>query len=225
MENKKNNFMGDIYTSYGPFVGKVCENTNTLLYQDYIIESVTSSITENSINKDLLNSKTMNIVFPDDNLKKSEYQIEDLGKTKIFKQFDKNNNHNSTIKTGGELSKVEAQTQVQINNNIEDESNNFFNYKVSIFNFKISIWILILILLIIVCIGYFIYKYWYLKNTNIITYKKNSLIESENKSDNNKNRESINSNKFDNNKNIDLYTENTTTDDSSSDLSNSSNNS
>jgi len=216
MENKKNNFMGDIYTSYGPFVGKVCENTNTLLHQDNIIESVTSSITENSINKDLLNSKTMNLVVPDNNLKQSEYQIEDLGKTKIFKQFNKNNNHNSTIKTGGELSKVEAQkqaqTQVQTNNNVEDESNNFFNYKVSIFNFKISIWILILILLIIVCIGYFIYKYWYLKNTNIITYKKNSSIESENKSDNNKN--------------IDLSSENTTTDNSTtSDSSNSSNNS
>ena len=82
MESKKNNFMGDIYTSYGPFVGKVCENTNTLLHQDNLIESITSSITENSINKDLLNSKSINLVVPDGNLKQSEYQIDNLGKTK-----------------------------------------------------------------------------------------------------------------------------------------------
>lgn len=201
--------MGDIYTSYGPFVGKVCENTNTLLHQDNLIESVTSSITENSINKSLLNSKSMNLVFQDNNFKQSEYQIDNLDKTKIFKQFNKNNNHNSKNKTGGEISKIK--TQAQTNDNIEDESSNFFNYKVSIFNFKISIWILILILLIVICIGYFIYKYWYLKNTNIITYKKNSSIEPENK--------------LDNNKNTDLTTENTTIDDSSSGSSNSSNNS
>lgn len=206
MESKKNNFMGDIYTSYGPFVGKVCENTNTLLHQDNLIESITSSITENSINDDLLNSKSTNLVA--NNLKQSDFKINNLCKTKTFK-YDKNSN-NSTVKIGGELSKIETQTQVQTNN-IDDESSNFFNYKVSIFNFKISIWILILVLLIVICIGYFIYKYWYLKNTNIITYKKNSTIESENK--------------LDNNKNTDLSSENTTTDDSSSSSSNLSNNS
>ena len=204
MESKKNNFIGDIYTSYGPFVGKVCENTNTQLCKDNIIESITSSITENSINKDLLYEKSVNVPvqFSDSGIKKVR---------KIFHQSNQNDNYISIKKTGGEMTKK----QEELNDVIEDETTGFFNYKVSIFNYKISIWILILILAIVICIGYFIYKYWYLKNTNIITYKKNSSInESENKL-------GTNSNTTDN------TTDNTTeniTDDSSSDSNDLSNN-
>lgn len=189
MESKKNNFMGDLYTSYGPFVGKVCENTNTQLYKDNIIESITSSITENSMNKDLLYEKSINLSVPvqepNNIFKQSEYKTNNtIKKVKIPKQTNNINNNNVSIKkTGGEITK----TLPELNNDIEDESTGFFNYKVSIFNFKISIWILILILLIIICIGYYIYKYWYLKNTQIITYKKSSPLESENNHVTNKN--------------------------------------
>lgn len=208
--------MGDIYTSYGPFVGKVCENTNTQLCKENIIESITSSITENS-NKDLLYEKSINLLVQDPVQIHPSVQVpvQFLDNTikkviKIPQQYNQNDNYISIKKTGGEITKKQLET----NNVIEDESNGFFNYKVSIFNFKISIWILILILLIVICIGYFIYKYWYLKNTNIITYKKNSSIdESENK--------------LGTNKNTDLSAENTTentTDDSSSGSSKLSNN-
>lgn len=198
MDIKKNNFMEDIYTSYGPFVGKVCENTNTQLYKDNIIESITSSISESSINKNSLKQKSINLLVPD----------------------NPKNNYIYSKKSGGVLSetKSQSQSQSQLNNNIEEETSNFFNYKVSIFSYKISIWILILILLIVICIGYFIYKYLYLKNTNIITYKKNLSNEL---SDSDIYGREIKIN----NKNTDLTTENSTSGYLSSDSSNSSNNS
>ena len=195
MESKKNNFMGDIYTSYGPFVGKVCENTNTQLCKDNIIESITSSITENSINNSVPEPNPLQVQIPvqvpvpDNIFKQPDYKIDNtIKKVKIIKQSNNNHNDNhiSIKKFGGEKTE-------DFNNDNEDETTSFFNYKVSIFNFKISIWILILILLILICIGYFIYKYWYLKNTNIITYKKNTLIESKNKTGTNKNVTSDNS--------------------------------
>jgi hypothetical protein len=55
MDIKQSDFVGDIYTSYGPYVGRVCENTNTQLYKDNIIESITSSINENSLSPLLKN--------------------------------------------------------------------------------------------------------------------------------------------------------------------------
>lgn len=147
MNIKKNNLIDDIYTSYGPFVGKICENANTQLQQDNIIESITSSPIHNSNNI----SNHLSPMKPDNH-------------NKITKSI-------TTIKIGGDVNKQNTDISTK-NNLINEESSSFFNYKISICNHKISIWILLLILLVVICIGYFIYKYWYLKNTSIITYKK-----------------------------------------------------
>ena len=156
MDNKKNNFVGDIYNSFGPFVGKVCENTNTQLYKDNIIESITSSV--NNSSSPLHNS-------------------------------NENEQINFDIKTGGESNYLEQNNVLN-----EEESTSFFSYKISIFNCKISIWVIILILLVVICIGYFIYKYWFMKDSStLITYKKN-VVNSSNEQLENDNSESITDN-------------------------------
>lgn len=187
MEEKKNNFMGDIYSSYGPFVGRICENTNTQLQQDNLIESITSSI--NSIEKsihtpNIENNSSKNInSFVEDVQQQAKAEIKSINNEIKLTKNSKISNHKSTknYKAGGNNLNLNLNLQenknIFKNNNIEEdeESSNFFTYKISIYNYKISIWILLLILLILICIGYFIYKYWYLKNTNIISYKKNIL--------------------------------------------------
>jgi hypothetical protein len=172
MDIKKNNFVGDIYTSYGPFVGKVCENTNTQLCKDNIIESITSSINENILSPTQKN--TFELGFsknsPQEQINldtKILKKIKNIKISKIPKQNIVNSNDNAKI--GGNILDIE-----QNNDFNEQESTSFFNYKVSLFNYKISIWILILILIVLICIGYFIYKYWFLKDNNILTYKKNN---------------------------------------------------
>jgi len=184
MEGKKNNFMGDIYTSYGPFVGKVCENTNTQLYQDNIIESITSSISPNSVN---ISNNTSPVDKLDKEILVSAHQDMDpvniipmvksthKSKGSIKNKFGGNTNTN--INTNTNKSIIAEQIVNNKNNSVNEETESFFNYKISIYNHKISIWILLLILLVIICIGYFIYKYWYLKNTSIITYKKSNSEE------------------------------------------------
>lgn len=158
MDGKKNNLMGDIYTSYGPFVGKVCENTNIQLHNDNIIESITSSIS----------SKPVTISPIEDGLKRPSNNF--VSPIKMTHKTGGN------MKIGGDIKKTLDDINISQKNNInDDESTSFFNYKISIYNYKISIWIFLLILLIVICIGYFIYKYWYLKNTSIITYKKTNL--------------------------------------------------
>lgn len=193
MDVKKNNFMGDIYTSYGPFVGKICENTNTQLHHDNIIESVTSSITANSINMSNHTSPMENVIGGR-HIDNVQYTLPLPVPNPIPSNTNTNANTNiipipiphptvksshrtkgsKKIKFGGEVSKHVVTEQVSINdsNLVDEESGNFFNYKISIYHHKISIWILLLTLLVIICIGYFIYKYWYLKNTTIITYEK-----------------------------------------------------
>jgi hypothetical protein len=224
MNIKKNDFMGDIYTSYGPFVGKICENTNTLLSKDNIIESLTSSISENSLGENSLNAKYQNIAEIDYN-KYSPKEPTQSNNANTFKtpktiKTPKTSKQNNIIfcdnlKTGGEVNKTEVskmETEPLINNTLNEETG-FFNYKVMIFNHKISIWILILILLVVICIGYFIYKYWYYKNTNMITYVKND-----------KNLEKMSSNDLSND--LSDNSSNDSSDDSSnsSDLSNNSSN-
>ena len=43
MENISDDFIGNIYTSYGPIIGKVCENTNNILNANNIVNELTSS--------------------------------------------------------------------------------------------------------------------------------------------------------------------------------------
>lgn len=43
MENISDDFIGNIYTSYGPAIGKICENTNNILNTKNIVNSLTSS--------------------------------------------------------------------------------------------------------------------------------------------------------------------------------------
>lgn len=180
MEGKKNNFMGDIYSSYGPFVGKVCENANTQLHHDNIIESITSSICPNSANisnhispvDNIVEGKTINILQDMGSIDaipmvKSTCKIR--GSKKIKFGGDTNTNSSKPLITEPVISDKSTL--------VHEKSESFFNYKISIYNHKISIWILLLILLVIICIGYFIYKYWYLKNTSIITYKKSNSDE------------------------------------------------
>ena len=198
MEGKKNNFMGDIYTSYGPFVGKVCENTNTQLYKDNIIESITSSISPNSLN--------ISNTSPVDKLNKgtligAHQNMEPVEIMPMMKPTHKLKG-SKKIKFGGETNTNKPIiTEPVVNNktnSVDEETESFFNYKVSIYNHKISIWILLLILLVLICIGYFIYKYWYLKNTSIITYKKynskeiNKITNEENLSTENENDDETN---------------------------------
>lgn len=212
MDGKKNNFMGDIYTSYGPLVGKVCENVNTQLHQDNIIESLTSSITPNSINISNHTSPVDNIIGG-----KTISTLQDVGPVEVIPMIK--STHKSKggkkIKFGGDTNvntnitkQVITEPVVSDKTNLDDEeSTGFFNYKISIYNHKISIWILLLILLVIICIGYFIYKYWYLKNTSIITYKKsnsdeinksineeNTLSDSDDETDNSTKSNSLSSN-------------------------------
>jgi hypothetical protein len=176
MEGKKNNFMGDIYTSYGPFVGKVCENTNTQLHQDNIIESITSSISPNSLN-------ISNNTSPVDKLDRGTLinTHQDMGPVDVIPMIKQTHKLKGSkkIKFGGDINKqIISEPVVNDKTNlVDEETGSFFNYKISIYNHKISIWILLLILLVIICIGYFIYKYWYLKNTSIITYKKSNSEE------------------------------------------------
>lgn len=176
MEGKKNNFMGDIYTSYGPFVGKVCENTNTQLHQDNIIESITSSISPNSLN---ISNNTLHVEKLDRGTLINTHQ--DMGLVDVIPMIKQTHKlkESKKIKLGGDINKQIISEQVvnDKTNLVDEESGSFFNYKISIYNHKISIWILLLILLVIICIGYFIYKYWYLKNTSIITYKKSNSEE------------------------------------------------
>lgn len=159
MENKKNN-LGDIYTSYGPFVGKICENANTQLCQDKIIESLTSSLTE----------KSTNLNYPEIN--KINYT-----NSTTYANLNANTNQksNSNIKINDNLNLEIKESLFEGGSNKNDENTGFFGYKVSFGNFKISIWILILIIIVILCIGYFIYKYWYSKNT-IVSYVKNDSV-------------------------------------------------
>jgi hypothetical protein len=175
----KNNFMGDIYTSYGPFVGKVCENTNTQLHQDNIIESITSSISHNSIN---ISNHTSpidgGISIPKNNIIQDIGPIGPIGLIDSILPIKTSQKLRGIkkIKLGGDINKQSIDIPI-INKKsdlIDKESTSFFNYKISIYSHKISIWILVLILLVIICIGYFVYKYWYFKNTNIITYKKSN---------------------------------------------------
>jgi hypothetical protein len=180
----KNNFMGDIYTSYGPFVGKVCENTNTQLHQDNIIESITSSISHNSIN---ISNHTSpidgGIEIPKYNIIQDSCPIGPIGPIGLIDSIlpiktSQKLRGIKKIKLGGDINKQTIDIPI-INKKsdlIDKESTSFFNYKISIYSHKISIWILLLILLVIICIGYFVYKYWYFKNTNIITYKKSNEI-------------------------------------------------
>lgn len=149
MENKSDDFLGNIYTSYGPMIGKACENTNMLLNTNNI-ESLTSSVVESFKSNKISQEPLLEI------------------KNKTVKiMYDKQlNNDNLNI-----------QTEI-INNDIIDTNTSYslssiLNYKVSIFNYEISIWIFILIIIIILCIIYFIYKYCYLSN-NFIFYKKKS---------------------------------------------------
>lgn len=215
MEGKKNNFMGDIYTSYGPFVGKVCENTNTQLHQDNIIESITSSISPNSLN--------ISNTSPIDKLNKgtligAHQDMEPVDVIPMIKQTHKSKG-SKKIKFGGETKTNKLKiAEPNMNNktvSVDEETGSFFNYKISIYNHKISIWILLLILLVLICIGYFIYKYWYLKNTSIITYKKYNSKEI-NKITNEENLSSENDDKTDN---TDNTNDNNTSTNSSSNIS------
>jgi len=180
MDIKKNDFMGDIYTSYGPFVGKICENTNTQLYKDNnITESLTSLISEKSISENSLNLNINKIDF-DKYSPKQPINLNTVNTNVKIPKISKMSKQDiifldNTLKTGGNNNVNVNVNEIELLSNdvSNEESCGYLNYKISIFNCKISIWILILILLVIICIGYFIYKYWYLKN-NIITYKKNS---------------------------------------------------
>lgn len=174
--DKKNLNIKDIYTSYGSYVGKVCENTNSILCKDNNIESLTSSINE---------------LMPNDNLLQEPLNLNvDLKIPKNTKtvKYQKISNSDNNLKNGGnnteltkpeltksELTKPES-TIPELNDKIEEQTN-FFTYKIHIFNYKISIWILILIILVIICICYFVYKYLYLKNDIIVSYKKNQQID------------------------------------------------
>ena len=198
MNSKKTKFVENIYTSYGPYVGKVCENTNTQLCEDNVINSLTSSVHENLSNP---NIDSINMKYPNmskiDDIKNSPQELPNIrisNQENISIPIDKLNNvsnKNTPLKTGGDiLNNQETNTNNTVN---DEESYGFFNYKISIFNHKISIWIIILILLVIACIAYFIYKYWYLKNTSIITYKKNSTdINDTDKNNDNKNNKNDN---------------------------------
>lgn len=184
MEGKKNNFMGDIYTSYGPFVGKVCENVNTQLHKDNIIESITSSICSNS-------AHISNNTSPVDNISGGKIidAIQDMGQVDLIPMIKSTHKSINKLRAGKKI-KFGGDTNTNITKPVitkpvtsgkpileDEEYNSYFNYKISIYNHKISIWILLLILLVVICIGYFIYKYWYLKNTSIITYKKSNSEE------------------------------------------------
>lgn len=182
MEGKKNNFVGDIYTSYGPFVGKVCENANTQLHQDNIIDSITSSISPNSVNISNHTSLVDNIIGGN-----TINTLQDMGP--IVKSTHKSRG-SKKIKFGGDtnvntntIKQTITEPVVSSKPTTDEDTGSFFNYKISIYNHKISIWILLLILLVVICIGYFIYKYWYLKNTSIITYKKSNSDEINKSSD------------------------------------------
>lgn len=205
MEGKKNNFVGDIYTSYGPFVGKVCENTNVQLQQDNIIESITNSVTNSPIVPvhtspiEKVMEKTLTNNIQDMKIAPTEPTVPII-KTSSGAKINKK------IKFGGETNIntnkqiINESNIIEKNNLVNEETSSFFNYKVSIYSYKISIWILLLVLLIILCIGYFIYKYWYLKNTSIISYQKNKMktIESNNDDLNSNSSENTTSNTRDN---------------------------
>ena len=207
MEGKKNNFMGDIYTSYGPFVGKVCENVNTQLHQDNIIESITSSIYSNSANisnhiSPVNNNVGGTIIIPLRKIGPID-PIDPIDPIPMIKSTHKSRGSNK-IKFGDNAIINTNTTKSVITDPVmnskptleDEESVNFFNYKISIYNHKISIWILLLILLVVICIGYFIYKYWYLKNTSIITYKKSNSKEI-NKSTSEENSSTVSDNETD----------------------------
>lgn len=198
MDKKKNDLIGDIFTSYGPFVGKVCENTNTQLYNDNIIESISNSINENSIGQLPMNVKYPNLSQIDlgNNIENNVKFVSGGSEiSNTFTQIEPSNTISKKLKIKSVKIPSLTHENIILNNNTQnttnidnqtandDEPTSFFNYKIQIFSYKISIWILILILLILICIGYFIYKYWYLKNTNIITYKKNSLNDNLNNND------------------------------------------
>jgi len=185
MEGKKNNFVGDIYTSYGPFVGKVCENVNTQLHQDNVIESITSSIASNSVIAsnhtslvdNIIGGRTISVLQdmdPDDIMPMVKSTHKSRGSKKIKFGGDINTNVTKQVITKQAIAEPVVNDKTNL---VNEESTGFFNYKISIYNHKISIWILLLILLVVICIGYFIYKYWYLKNTSIITYKKSNTVE------------------------------------------------
>jgi len=167
MENKSDDFLGNIYTSYGPMIGKACENTNVLFNNnnlhpdpDVIVESVTSSVNESikkmtslKINSPVQTNNTINL--KQNKNSSTELKTKNVKITEDTGNFINNNNDNDN------------------DNNNSNSISSYFNYKVSIFSYKISIWILILVLIILLCIGYFIYKYCYLSN-NFVFYKKST---------------------------------------------------
>ncbi len=185
MNIKKNNFISEIYTTYGPVAGKVCENINTQLSKDNIVDSITNPLTNsltNQQNNMSISDNSLNLKYP--NLSKIDvdtYQqnfIEPNVEIPKIKTDPIIPNEpiikTSKLKINLNNKSIEQKEPLNLSTHVEQDEETFFlNYKVSIFGYKISIWILILILLIIISIGYFIYKYWCLKNNGIITYEKN----------------------------------------------------
>jgi len=188
MENNSDNkIIDNIYTSYGPMIGKACSNTN---FFDNIQnnDSVTSYISEVNNLSPLLNNNSVTSpkeIYKIKNspiiskLKPNNASQQNINpKTTNIKLEELSNNKSNLIK----LSKKSLKTsdvsfpltknnRIDQNNETEESTEYFFNYKVGIFGYKISIWVLILILIAFICIGFLIYKYCYLPN-NIVSLKQ-----------------------------------------------------